>query len=143
MGTLDLGSKNKHQTSDFFDITFELLTDVKFCNFDFSKFIKSQQFIKSDKNDVFIYNDPPYLDTDDNYSSSFTEELSEDLFNTLEETGCKFAISEFDHPFILEQAKKRGLNVITIGERQNLKNRRTEVLVTNYINQFSLFDAIE
>lgn len=33
-----------------------------------------------------------------------------------------------------KQAEKRGLNVIVIGERQNLKNRRTEILVTNYKN---------
>ena len=42
--------------------------------------------------------------------------------------------------FILEQAKQRNLNVITIGERQNLKNRRTEILVTNYKNHATLFD---
>lgn len=135
MGTLDLGSKNKHQTLDFFDITFDLLTDVKFCNWDCNKFIKSQQFLQSDLDKCFIYLDPPYLGTDDNYSNSFTEEQSESLFNTLEETKCKFAMSEFDHPFILEQAKKRGLNVIGIGERQNLKNRRTEILLTNYENR--------
>lgn len=33
------------------------------------------------------------------------------------------------------KAKQRGLNVITIGERQNLKNCRTEILVTNYSNR--------
>ena len=49
-------------------------------------------------------------------------------------------MSEFNHPFILKQAEKRGLNVIIIGERQNLKNRRIEILVTNYKNnQQSLF----
>ena len=49
-------------------------------------------------------------------------------------------MSEFDHPFILKQAKERNLNVIEIGERQNLKNRRTEILVTNYkTNQLNLF----
>ena len=49
-------------------------------------------------------------------------------------------MSEFDHPFILEQAKERNLNVIIIGERGNLKNFRTEILVTNYQNmQQSLF----
>jgi DNA adenine methylase len=49
-------------------------------------------------------------------------------------------MSEFDHPFILEQAKQRNLNVITIGERQNLKNRRTEILITNYQKNKNLFD---
>ncbi len=49
-------------------------------------------------------------------------------------------MSEFDHPFILDQAKQRGLNVHIIGERQNLKNRRTEILVTNYrLQQGELF----
>lgn len=48
-------------------------------------------------------------------------------------------MSEFNHPFILEQAKERNLNVITIGERQNLKNRRIEILVTNYQNNLILF----
>ena len=49
-------------------------------------------------------------------------------------------MSEFDHPFILEQAKQRDLNIIYIGERRNLKNKRTEILVTNYKNkQISLF----
>jgi len=41
-------------------------------------------------------------------------------------------MAEFNNPFILNQAKERNLNVITIGERQNLKNRRTEILITNY-----------
>ena len=63
-----------------------------------------------------------------------------DLFDSMADTGCKFAMSEFNYPFILEQAKQRNLNVITIGERQNLKNRRTEILVTNYKNHATLFD---
>ena len=85
-----------------------------------------------DENKTFIYCDPPYLGTNDNYSSSFTEQDSIDLFDCLQATGCKFAMSEFDNEFILNQAKERGLNVIIIGERKNLKNRRTEILITNY-----------
>lgn len=140
MGTLDLGTKNKAQTSDYFNDTFDLLNEVKFCNFGFSKFIKSIQFYQSNPLDCFTYNDGPYLDTDDNYSNSFTEQDSFDLFEANQNTGCKWAMSEFDHPFILEQAKQRGLNVHIIGERQNLKNRRVEILVTNYKNnQLSIF----
>jgi DNA adenine methylase len=120
------------------DKTFELIKDVQFSNKDFRDFFK--QLRDKNANNGFIYCDPPYLGTDDNYSNSFNENDSKDLFDCLEKSKFKFAMSEFDHPFILEQAKERNLNVIIIGERGNLKNFRTEILVTNYQNmQQSLF----
>lgn len=120
------------------DKTFDYLDNVQFFNKDYRKFLSLLRYKNSDIS--FIYCDPPYLGTSDNYSNSFTEQDSEDLFNTLETTGCKWAMSEFDYPFILEQAKKRNLNVNIIGERQNLKNRRIEILITNYKNEKTLFD---
>lgn len=114
--------------------------DFKFSNKDFRSFLKAIALKDADIENTFIYCDPPCLTTVDNYSNSFTQQDSIDLFDCLEKTGCKFAMSEFDNPFILEQAKQRGLNVIIIGERQNLKNRRTEILVTNYDKQQLLFD---
>ena len=48
-------------------------------------------------------------------------------------------MSEFDNEFILNQAKERRLNIIYIGERTNLKNKRTEILVTNYQKAPTLF----
>lgn len=114
----------------------KFLFDVQFANFDFRKFLNSLSFRdESEQNHSFIYCDAPYIETDNNYSNSFTEKDSIDLFNCLQETGCKFAMSEFDNEFILNQAKERKLNIIFIGERQNLKNRRTEILITNYQNQ--------
>ena len=121
------------------------LFNCQFGNMDFRKFLSSFHFQSDGRNDedeTLIYADPPYLGTNDNYSQSFKEEDANDLFDFLQKTKCKFAYSEFDHPFILEQAGKRGLNVITIGERQNLKNRRTEILVTNYRKPLSLFDGL-
>jgi site-specific DNA-adenine methylase len=92
------------------------------------------------RNTAFIYCDPPYLNTTDKYEmEGWKEQDVNDLFNCLIETGCKFAYSEFDHPFIIKQAETRNLNLITIGERQNLKNRRTEILITNYKNAPTLF----
>jgi DNA adenine methylase len=113
----------------------------QFLNKDFKKVIKAINFKdKLDKKASFIYADPPYLDTDDNYSNSFTEQDSQDLFELLVNSGIKFAMSEFEHPFVLEQAKKHNLNIITIGERQSLKKRSTEILITNYkIIQQQLF----
>ncbi len=121
------------------------LYGCRFNNSDFRKFLKSLSFRGREKDalNTFIYCDPPYLGTNDNYSNSFTEQDSIDLFDCLQATGCKFAMSEFDNEFILNQAKERKLNIICIGERQNLKNRRTEILITNYRNNPSLFDTIK
>lgn len=144
--TIQLGQDfGKNQFYKSINETFNYLQNTKFDNSDCFVFLSKNIAIgesgfSCSPDETLIYCDPPYLGTDDNYSNSFTEEQSEKLFDTLEETGCKFAMSEFDHPFILEQAKKRGLSVIIIGERQNLKNRRTEILITNYENrQITLF----
>lgn len=139
--TLLNGAENpKNMFYKNIEYTFEFMHNVQFFNKDFRKFIS----LLRDKNadDSFIYNDGPYLNTIDTYSDSDTwlESDSLNLFEANQKTGCKWAMSEFNHPFILDQAKERNLNVITIGERQNLKNRRIEILVTNYENaQTSLF----
>ena len=143
--TIDLNPETPKKTFKHrLDKTFEFISDVKFANIDCNKFINStikRVFSSGSKiEETYIYCDPPYLNTDDNYSNSFTEVDSIDLFNTLQETGCKWAMSEFDNEFILNQAKERGLNVHIIGERQNLKNRRTEILITNYAQYKTLFD---
>lgn len=117
--------------------TFEFISDVQFSNVDFRRFFK--QVSPDDVRTGFVYSDPPYLETANNYSQGFTEQDSADLFECLMNSNAKFAMSEFDHPFIIDQAKKHGLNVIIIGERKNLLNRRTEILVTNYTKQSALF----
>ena len=140
MDTVQCGLGNtKNSFYEKIEPTFELINDVKFINKDFRKFIKSLAIGEKNDinpNDAFFYVDPPYLQTVDTYSDSktWTVNDSNDLFNSLQKTECKYAMSEFNHPFILYEAKTRGLNVITIGERQNLKNRRTEILITNYEN---------
>lgn len=120
------------------DATFEALLDVQFTNHDFRELFRLIPARAMEQ--AFVYCDPPYLDTDDNYEAGFQESDSADLFTALQATGAPWAMSEFDHSFILAQAELHGLRVITLGERQNLKNRRTEVLVTNYqVPQLSLF----
>jgi len=132
--SIKYGTENpKNSVYKYIDKTFKLIHDVQFMNKDFKVFFNSIQI--RDVEQTFIYCDAPYLDTDDNYVKGFTNEDSFDLFEALTETKCKWAMSEFDHPFILDQAKKRGLNIIFVGERQNLKNRRVEVLITNYENK--------
>ena len=138
------GYTSKNNYISLIDKTNEYLFDVQIMNKDFRDVFRAIRFDdrcgKGETENTFIYVDPPYISTTDTYSNSFTEQDSIDLFNTLQETGCKWAMSEFDNPFILQQAKERNLNVIIIGERQNLKNRRTEILITNYAQQKTLFD---
>lgn len=138
--TLRIGAVNpRKQILSRIESTLKMMDDTFFFNVDFRKFFGKCDY-KANIDRCFAYSDPPYLGTQDNYSHSFTETDSGDLFDTLQNSGVRFAMSEFDHPFILEQAKERGLNLIIIGERMNIKNVRTEVLVTNYENnQISLF----
>jgi DNA adenine methylase len=116
--------------------TYDFLKDcsLQFMNFDFRKALKSIAFRRETSvKTTFIYCDPPYLNTSNNYNNSFTEQDFVELLDLLQEKNWKFAISEFDNPFVIEQAKQRNLNVYIIGERRNLNNnRRTEILITNY-----------
>jgi DNA adenine methylase len=143
--TMKIGSNDNSKKIAIFNLekTINFLKDcnIQFTNYDFRKAIKSIAFREQiDRKRTFFYCDPPYLETTNNYSHSFTEQDCIDLFNTLQDTGCKFAISEFDNPFVLDQAKERGLHIHVICERQNLKNRQTEILITNYEVQKMIFD---
>jgi DNA adenine methylase len=125
--------KNLEKTQKF-------MLGCKIMNADFRDVFKKISFNENNIKDTFIYADPPYINTVNNYSNSFNKNDSIDLFNVLQETNCKWAMSEFDNEFILNQAKERNLNVYIIGERKNMKNRRTEILITNYkTSQISLF----
>lgn len=132
--------KPRTQILQRIDETFEYLQDVYFTNVDFRKFFATTDY-KRVVDKSFCYCDPPYLDTLNNYSQGFTQQDSYDLFELLQNTGIKWAMSEFEHPFILEQIKQRNLFSHTIGERQNIKNRRTEILITNYSVQHKLFNC--
>jgi DNA adenine methylase len=124
--------------NNYLDYIYKQLFQCRFLNKDFRIFLKSLSFQKDGRNDeakTFIYNDPPYQNTTDNYSHSFTKQDLIDLIEANIETGCKFAISEFNSDVVLELAKQYELEVITIGERRNLKNRRTEILLVNYRSQ--------
>lgn len=118
---------------------------IKFTNADFRKAISGISLSEENNiNRTFFYCDPPYLDTTDNYSHSFEQQDCIDLFDCLIKTECKFAYSEFDNPFVMEQATERGLKIKYIGERRNLNNRRTEILITNYdVPQTSLFQFLK
>lgn len=118
---------------------------AQFNNKDFRKFFSDFSFRGGRTNEykkTFIYADPPYLNTANNYSSGFTIDDTKDLFEILVNLGTKgvkFMISEFKNPEILELAKKYNLFVTEIAERQTLKSRNTEIIVTNYDVNLKLF----
>ncbi len=140
-GTLKLGMHNQKQLAlSLIDRTNALISDVLFSNKDFEGFINSIAFRhKEDKKNAFIYCDPPYVGTADNYENSFKEADFLRLLQCLIAKGTKFAVSEFDSGFVTDTAKSKGLNITILGERQNLKNRRAEILITNYQNNNTLF----
>jgi DNA adenine methylase len=130
--TLRINASNSKQIMiDNLGRTQEMLKNVQIANDDFRRFLKVK--IKAvEPHRGFIYCDPPYLASTNNYQSSFTEKDSKALFAALSQTKMRWAISEFDNPIILAEAKRRGLQVVEIGTRQNMKNERTEILVINY-----------
>jgi len=85
-----------------------------------------------DKYRTFLYCDPPYLTGDTHYHSKWSEADFKDLITICIASGMKFAISEFNNNFVVETAISEGLKIITLTDRTTLKNRNTEILLTNY-----------
>lgn len=134
--TLRVGLDNAKKTLiKNIEPTFKYLENSKILNRDFREVLKIVSFTKglNDKENCFIYLDPVYLDTECNYKvPNWTLSDSIDCLEIMTDSGIKCAMSEFDHSNIIEEANKRGLNIIPIGERANIKNRRIEILITNY-----------
>jgi DNA adenine methylase len=111
------------------------LGDAKIMNEDFRNVIRKISFYPTvlKKEEAFVYLDPVYLGTEHYYRvPKWTEEDTYDCFEIMSNEGIKAAMSEFDHPFILKEAKRRGFTVIPICNRRNIKNYKNEVLVINY-----------
>ena len=110
------------------------MDEVKFLNKDFREFFSIINFPhgENDKKMTFIYADKPYSNTRNNYSTDWTSQDDIDLLDILDSTNIKYAVSEFEGSHFESLALEKGLNKIVIGERQNLKNRRVEILFTNY-----------
>lgn len=118
--------------------TLKYLSSVKFTCYDFRE-VLSKIGLKDKLDNSFIYADPPYINTTNNYSDSFTEQDTKDLFELLVNSKIKFAISEFKCKFVLDLVEEYGLNVVDICERRTLKSRNTEILVMNYSLNNQLF----
>jgi len=142
--TLRLGLDNtKNNLIKNIEPTFLHLQDVKITNDDFRNVIDKISFSETvlKKSQSFVYLDPIYLDTDHFYKvPKWTEKDTKDCFEIMANSGIQSAMSEFDSEKILDFASDYKMNVIYLKERQNIKNKRTEILITNYQNNQLSFD---
>ena len=126
---------------------FEQIQRIQFMSCDFRECLDKICWRHArDREQAFIYADPPYCQTENNYNApAWTTNDTRDLFEMLGKSSMRFAVSEFDSDIIRALASKHGLRVHRIGERRNIGNRRTEVLITNYEThtaQASLFEVM-
>lgn len=140
--TLRVGLDNsKVLILDNLNETFKKLQNVKIVSRDFRKVLPAISFCRgNEKEHCFVYLDPIYLETEHYYKvPKWNRSDTEDCLDIMINCGIKSAMSEFDHPFVIAEAGKRGLKVIYLRDRANIKSRRTEILITNYeIEQTSL-----
>lgn len=134
--TIRLGIDHcKRNLIERLDPTFEMLQNSKITNVDFRDVLGKISFHKDVtlKSDCFVYLDPVYFGTEHYYRvPNWTLKDTEDCFIIMDTCGIKCAMSEFDSLEVLKLAKKYGMNVIYLKDRQNIKNKRQEILITNY-----------
>lgn len=115
---------------------FERIQRIQFMSCDFRECLaKICWRHERDKAQAFLYADPPYANTEHdayNLTQPWSLNDTQELFEMLTSSGLRFAVSEFDSPEILDFAREFGLRVHHLGERRNIGNRRTELLITNY-----------
>lgn len=142
--TLRLGIDNsKKNLLERIDPVFEMLENSQITSFDFREVLPKISFQDSvtPKKDCFVYLDPVYLDTSHYYKvPKWSEKDTEDCFKIMSDCGIKCAMSEFNHEAVLDFASDYKMNVIYLKKRQNIKNKKNEILITNYDSaQLSMF----
>jgi len=134
-GTLKIECRTSLKTAiSRIEKTFKFLNEhnCQFLTKDFRNVLKSISL--TNKKDSFIYSDPPYLGSNEriSYQKGWAVSDSIDLLDISVNCGINMAISEFDNSIIIKLAKERKLNIIPITKRKNIRNMRTEILITNY-----------
>ena len=135
--TLKFGASNARQIAlNAIKEGFRHIAKIQFLSVDFRRVLDSVCVRhERDLKGFFVFADPPYLGTEHdsyNMATAWTTSDTADLFELLSSSGMRFAISEFDGAFVRDLAREHGLTVTVLGERRNIGNRRTEVLITNY-----------
>jgi DNA adenine methylase len=134
--TLRLGLSNeKVNLINNIEPTFRKLQNARITNSDFREVIPKISFSKGllSKEESFVYLDPVYLDSCHYYKCpKWTVDDTEDCFKIMANSGIPSAMSEFDHEAVMDFASDYKMNITEIKERQNIKNRKKEILITNY-----------
>lgn len=90
---------------------------------------------EAERKKAFIYADPPYHNTSKVYESNFSDDQTTELFETILDTGIRFAMSEFGgNPFVEKLIRKYDLYRIKITKRRSMQSKdlKEEILITNY-----------
>lgn len=142
--TLKFSTDNtKQMFLNHIDFVFDKIQNVKFSCSDFESFINKELSFRreTDRAQTLIYCDPPYLDTINKYEAGvWTEEDLHRLIKTLFKSKTMFCISEFYSEKILNISKEHKLNLTKLNTRQNLKNRQTEIVLSNFLIQKNLWN---
>jgi DNA adenine methylase len=142
--TLRLGISNvKQNIINKLDQTLVMLGNSQITNYDFREVINKINFSEGllSKKECFVYMDPVYLETEHFYKvPAWKDQDTLDCLDLMLNCGINCAMSEFNHPKVMAAAEERNLVIVPIGERRNIKNRKTEILILNYRPQQQLFD---
>ncbi len=134
--TIRLGiNHDKRNLINRLEPTLQFLSDSKITNCDFREVLPKISFQEkvTPKSDCFVYMDPVYLGTEHYYKvPKWSVNDTEDCFRIMQDCGINTAMSEFNHECVLDFASDYNMNVIYLKDRQNIKNTRTEILITNY-----------
>ena len=134
--TLRVGLDNaKKSIIKNIDLTFLKLQNCKILNRDFREVLSTISFTKglNDRENCLVYLDPIYHETEYWYKvPKWTKSDTIDCLDIVANCGIPSAMSEFNNEFVIKEAKERNLNIIFLKERNNIKNVRTEILITNY-----------
>lgn len=96
-----------------------------------------------DTENTFFYLDPPYPNCDQKHYRGYTTDDLEELLITLQDIKGKFILSNYNSAMLDAYIDANGWNKLEIDMPLSVANltrskRKTEVLVTNYINESNL-----
>lgn len=133
--TMKLGTSRSKQVALDYINTYMRDPSILFTNLNYLEMFSKLSFDDCELSKVFVYCDPPYLDT--THKAYFTKSnwKKSDLIKLIENLqvrNVKFAISEFKSKHVLEVIEQFNLHYVTICERINIKNRNEEILILNY-----------